>query len=362
MMALLAASPPRTLTDLVSVSTSIAQGWSGDPARLRAVPRVELGQWPTLIDAWSDPVVGTLLIKRDDLSGWGRAGAKTRKIEHLVGHLLTNGCDELITVAGNVSNLVFDMLPALDRYGIESTVFIQNDPPTPAAERERIFAGVRGRVRLLGTSHTETLKRAVAAYLRSRARGRRPFLLLPGVSHPSGVIGNACGFLEMVAQRLDASEALPQTVYVSAATGTTLAGFLLAESALRQAGCDPIRVVGVQVYPGALKARTLGLIRWAERFARLSGRVSPQRIEILTSELHGGFGHFPERIAAVCGRVATAGGPRMDPIFGGKTWAAMQHDLRTVTAHDRPALYWHCGFTPEWRTLGDAVRRGGRPS
>lgn len=326
-------------------------------ARLWAHPRVELGSWPTPISPYRHREFGEILVKRDDLSGWGRGGAKARKIEHLLGHLVARGYDELITVAGNVTNLAFDLLPALDRYGITLRLFIQDDPPTCAVDREAIFAGVRERVHLLGASHARTLQAGLAVYLRSRSRGGRPFLLLPGVSHPTGVLGNACGFIEMVEQRLRAGQPLPSTVFVTAATGTTVAGFLVAEGALRRAGCDPIRVVGVQIYPGAIQRWTLALVRWTERFARLEGRIPRDRVEILTSTLHGGFGDFPDELAALCEQVQDEGGPRFDPIFGGKTWAAMEGDLRGRGAHERPVLYWHCGFTPEWQTLGGAVRR-----
>jgi 1-aminocyclopropane-1-carboxylate deaminase/D-cysteine desulfhydrase-like pyridoxal-dependent ACC family enzyme len=332
--------------------------WGGDVARLLALPRVPLGVWPTPISRYDHPEVGGILVKRDDLSGWGRGGAKARKVEHLVGYLVERGCDELITVAGNVTNVAFDLLPALDRYGIKPTLFIQDDPRTPTADRELIFAPVRERVRLLGASGPRTLQVALGAYLRTRARGGRPFLLLPGVSHPAGVVGNACGFLEMAEQHVRKGEPLPGTVFVTAATGTTLAGFLLAEAALRRAGCDPIRVIGVQIYPGAVRHWTLGLIRWTERFARLQGRVPRHRIEILSSTLHGGFGDFPPELAALCDRVRESGGPRFDPIFGGKTWSAMQLHLRGGAAGERPVLYWHCGYTPEWQTLGSAVQRG----
>lgn len=330
----------------------------GDVPRLRALPRVDLGDWPTPITGYDHPDLGSILVKRDDLSGWGRGGAKARKIEHLIGHLLARGRDELITVVGNVTNLAFDLIPALDRYGIALTLFVQDDPPTPRADRERIFAGVRQRVRLAGRSQARTLRLAINAHVRSRARGGRPFLLLPGASHPAAVVGNACGFLEMVEQRLAAGVPVPGVVYVTAATGTTLAGFLLAEQALRQAGCDPIRVVGVQVYPGRIGRWTLGLLRWTEHGARVRGRVPRQRIEILASTLHGGFGVFPDELAMRCEQVHARGGPRLDPIFGGKTWCAMERHLRSVSLPGRPALYWHCGYTPEWRTLREAVGGG----
>jgi 1-aminocyclopropane-1-carboxylate deaminase/D-cysteine desulfhydrase-like pyridoxal-dependent ACC family enzyme len=217
---------------------------------------VILGRWPTPID---DVALGErrVLVKRDDVSGWGRGGAKARKIEHLVGHLRERDHDLLITAAGNITNLAFDLLPALERHGIEPRLLLMDEPTAPAAVREEIFAGLGAGGALVSRHWLPALLRAARMAVVARAAGRRPFVLLPGASHPAAVIGNACGFVEMAEQRAAAGLPLPSVVYVTAATGTTVAGFLLAEQALREAGHPPVRIIGVQVYPGAVRARTL---------------------------------------------------------------------------------------------------------
>ncbi len=332
---------------------------SGSPAlaRIAQTPTAGLGIWPTPIERVSRAGAPDVLVKRDDLSGLGRGGAKARKIDLLVGHLLARGHDELITVAGNVTNLAFDLLPALESRHVRASLFILDDPPPDPWDREVIFAGVRDRVTLLGASHASALRAMVGAYARGRRSGGRPFIALPGVSHPAGVIGNARGFVEMALQRHATGQPLPSTVFVTAATGTTLAGFLLGDHALRAAGFPGVRIVGVQIYPGAVRRRTWALLRWTERFLGLRYRVPSARIEVESSELNGGFGCFPERLADLCDRVHGEAGIRLDPIFGGKTWSAMERRLAQERDR-RPALYWHCGYTPEWRVLGDAVRRG----
>jgi D-cysteine desulfhydrase len=332
-----------------------------DLGRILQSPSVRLGAWPTPVERVERRSAPDILVKRDDLCGHGRGGAKARKIEHIVGHLLARGHDELITTAGNVTNLVFDLLPALRRWGIRPRLFILDDPPARAGDREQIFEGVRGEVELIGPRRTQAFHAMLTAYVRSRMAGGRPFVALPGVSHPAGVVGNARGLIEMVVQQRECGEPVPGTVFVAAATGTTVAGFLLGEHALRSAGWPPIRIVGVQVYPGALHRRTLGLLRWTERFLGLEGRVPTLRIEIVHSALHGGFARYPEELSALCERVDAEAHLQIDPIFGGKSWSAMQSDAAALR-DPRPTLYWHCGYTPEWRVLGSAVRRGSEAS
>lgn len=277
------------------------------------------------------------------------------RVLYISGYTLAGGHDELITIAGNVANVVFDLLPALRRHGIRSRLFILDDPPMLPAARERLFTEVRAEVELLGARRAEAFGRAALALACSRARGGRPFLLLPSLAHPAGAAGNARGFIEMVEQRRAAGRTLPETVFITVASGTTLAGFLLGENALRRAGGDPIRVVGVQVYAGPVERWTWGMLRWAERAFGLAGRVPRRRIEIVNSAPHGGFARFPDAVVRLCERVHAETGCRIDPIFGGKTWSVLAAYLATGGARARPVLYWHCGYTPEWRAFATAA-------
>lgn len=328
-----------------------------DIRKMRSAPRVPLGRWPTPVEELDAGLDEAVLVKRDDLSGVGRGGAKARKIEHLVGHLLERGYDALVTVAGNVTNLAFDLLPVLDRHGIRATLFIADDPPAAVAGRETIFRDIRRRVTLLGPGRTQAVGAALRAWMAGRTAGRRPFLLLPGASHPSAVAGNARGFLEMATQLEEDGRPLPRAVYVSAATGTTVAGFLLAEHALRRAGCEPVAVTGVQVYPGPIRGQTLALIRWTERALGLEGRVPAGSVRIVRDALHGGFARFPPSLEALSVRAGTELGFALDPIFGGKTWSVLASKAKGHAA--RPLLFWHCGWTPEWRVLARTVGEGG---
>lgn len=319
-----------------------------------AFSRVPLGRWPTPIEPHDTPA-GPVLVKRDDLSGFGRGGAKARKIEGLLGHMVERDHDQLITVAGNISNLVFDLLPALDRFGIEARLFIVDDPPASPDDREQIYSSVRSRVELLGAQRTEAALRAAAEHRRATARGGRPLLVLPGVSHPVAVLANASGFVEMARQRLQGGDLLPRTVFVSVATGTTLAGFLLGAELLARAGLPTVRVIGVQVHPGPIRQLTRVLLRSAYR--RLGLRPPRGGIEIDRSALSGGFGRYPDHLERLCTRVEADAGLRIDPIFGAKAWWVMEQ-MRANRLVREPCLYWHCGFTPEWRSLSHAINGG----
>lgn len=325
-------------------------------APLPASPSLALGRWPTPIErveAFGRPLI---LVKRDDLSGHGRGGAKARKIEGLLGYMRERGYDELVAIAGNITNLAFDLVPALEEGGLRGTILIVDEPPVRPGDRAEIFRGIEDRLRLVGRGRGLLAAHALGAVLRARREGRRPLLVLPGLSHPAAVLGCARGFVEMTDQLRERGQELPAAVFVTAATGTTLAGFLLGEAALRRAGAPPIIVVGVQVYPGPVGFWTWALIRWTQRALGLEARVPRGRIRIDGSVIAGGFGRPSDEAVQTCQRVEKRTRLRLDPIFGGRTWLAMERWLRGVPAAGRPVLYWHCGYTPEWETLIRSLR------
>lgn len=313
-------------------------------------PCVELGQWPTPVVEVALVGQPSILVKRDDLSGWGRGGAKARKIRYLLGYMRDRGYTDLVTVAGNITNLAFDLIPALDRAGLGAHLHIIDDPPAPSELRRRIFEGVGHRVCLLGSSRCRAFLKTGARVLQLRAKGRRPLWVLPGVSHPTGVLGNACGFVEVLDQLGAEGRKRPQTVFITGATGTTLAGFVLAEAFLRGLGQPPIRIIGVQIYPGALHRSTRWLAHWAARFVGLRQALDLD-VRVTSEALNGGFGCYDRKLVELCERVEEQVELKLDPIFGGKTWSVMERYLRRERPRDGEVLYWHCGYTPEWRDL-----------
>src|SRR5689334_12747302 len=88
---------------------------SDDIERLRVPPSVVLGTWPTPLEQVEHPGLGPLLVKRDDLAGFGgaaRSGVKARKLEGLLSHMVERRQRRLVMPLGNITNLGFDLVRA----------------------------------------------------------------------------------------------------------------------------------------------------------------------------------------------------------------------------------------------------------
>lgn len=322
---------------------------SADVERILQVPRLGIHRTPTPLERRRVGQAGhEVWIKRDDLCGFGRGGVKARKIDFFMHDLLESGSNHVVSLVTNVTNLAHDVTPLLRRHGLGWTLFVTDDPPMPMALRKRLFAQLDGDLRFLGRARGSVAARVVGTAVALRLRGRRPTAVLPSLGHPASVIGIARGFLEMAEQIMTGGGALPRTLFITAASGVTLAGLALGESLLRAAGAPPVRIVAVPVYSGPVRRYASGLLQWTARRYGVAQKVDLSAVAITDWRDGGDFGRFGPVLAALCERVESEQGFTIDPIYGGKTWQTMERMLNSGSVPE-PCLYWHCGYTPDWR-------------
>ena len=71
----------------------------------------------------------SLFIKRDDLTGLGFGGNKTRKLEYLAADALANGCQTLISTGAEQSNHCRQVAAAAARLGLGCILVLAGDKP-----------------------------------------------------------------------------------------------------------------------------------------------------------------------------------------------------------------------------------------
>jgi hypothetical protein len=134
-------------------------------------------------------------------------------------------------------------------------------------------------------------------------------------------------------------------------------GFLLAESLFRAAGIARMRIFGVQVTPEPLWLWLPVLFRWTCRVLGTRGSLPTDDFRVLRTRRDSAFGRFDVDHERVCARVKGEFGIAIDPLYGGKSWGAMECLARKDGGLSAPVLFWHCGYTPDWRAFrvpGDA--------
>ena len=241
------------------------------------IPRNRLSLLPTplhRLDRLSDLLGINLFCKRDDLTGFGFGGNKTRKLDFLLGAARQAGATDLVAPGGVQSNFCRITAAYAAREGLGCHLVLggsaEHDGDNGNLRLDRLFGAAIHRVRSDDWNDWEAVVRTISEGL--IAEGREPYPMPVGGSSPIG----ACGYVEAMGELLRDAETLGIAVdlilHATSSAGTQ-AGLLAGKQMTRWPG----RVLGIAV----AKSKTqLGreVLALARRVAELPGVHIPEAI------------------------------------------------------------------------------------
>ncbi len=263
-----------------------------------------------------------VLVKRDDLTGFGASGNKVRALEYLLGAALAEGCDVLVTGGSASSNFSSAAALAARRAGLGCELVVSGTQETANLELAR-RAGAT--LHPLGDGARDRVDEAVRSLAASlAAAGRRPYPMPRGGSTATGALGFAAAAAELAAQ------ADPGWVVIPVGSGGSCAGLL--------AGPGSWRVLGVSVSREVPEIS--GIVhRLARACAALLGRPAPdpERLELVDGR-GPGFGiPGPADLAAAAVALETEG------LLLDHTYTAKALAVLLARRLDGPVVFWHTG-------------------
>ncbi|NMI01330.1 1-aminocyclopropane-1-carboxylate deaminase/D-cysteine desulfhydrase [Pseudonocardia acidicola] len=306
-----------------------------------AIPRFPLAVLPT-------PVVravhleralgcGPLLVKRDDLIGFGVAGNKTRPLEFLMGAAREHAADVFITGGGPGSNFCAAAAQAARVAGMECELLVWGDPQ--GAPNLALAAAAGARLVPTGGDVREAVDELVVARADElAAQGCRAFAVPRGGSTGLGAVGFAVAAAELAAQLADRDPAeQPALIVLPVGSGGSCAGLL---AGLAAVGLDvPVLGVSVSRPPAEIGPRVDLLARAC---ATILGTPAPRpdRLELLDARGPGfGVASALERERA---RLALhTEGLLLDETYGAEAFSAAVD--RLLADPPGPVLWWHTG-------------------
>lgn len=258
-------------------------------------------------------------LKRDDLTGFGLGGNKTRGLEFLVADAARSGCDCLVTGAGPQSNWAFLAALAARVHGLEPTLVYYGDPVAPAGNL-RLAMLIGADIRFTGDPARESVDAALDDFAgQLRTRGRRPYVVPRGGATPHGALGYVRGAAELSAQL--AHHGLdPAEVWVATGSCGTQAGLV--------AGAAPAglaaTITGVTVSRPAPECRQR-IADLAAGAAALAGAepTSDEAVVVVDGYVGPGYGAASADGQRAAQLVARTEGIFLDPVFGAKAMAAL---------------------------------------
>jgi len=313
---------------------------------LEALPAFPLGQLPTPVHELEHlrRALGggpRLLVKRDDVIGFGFGGNKVRKLSLVAARAKGEGADTLITTGGVQSNHARVTAAVAAHLGMRCVLVLNGTPPE----------------RLTGNALLASLLGAEVHYVRTRAersvamghlaeqlsdRGHHPFVIPLGASTPLGALGYARAVGELAAQ-----VGLPDVVVHSTSSGGTQAG-LVAGCALYGSGT---RVLGVSADDPeeAIKSHVRVLVEEMGGLLGVPGRqLLPDRdLEVDAGFVGEGYGIPTAASREATELVARTEGIFLDPTYTAKAMAALLAYVRAGRFDaGTTVLFWHTGGLP----------------
>jgi 1-aminocyclopropane-1-carboxylate deaminase/D-cysteine desulfhydrase-like pyridoxal-dependent ACC family enzyme len=278
---------------------------------------------------------GPLLVKRDDLIGFGVAGNKARPLEYLLGAARQQAAQVLVTCGGPGSNFCAAAALAARVAGLRCEIVLWGDPdgaPNVAlaeAAGARIIATGRA-----GRDEVEFLAAERAAEL--TVAGVPAFAVPRGGSTPIGALGFAEAAAELAVQ-LRALNRVPAGIVLPVGSGGSCAGLLvgLAEAAL------DIPVIGVSVSraPVPIRAAVLGI---AAHCAALRGTAPPSSDRLELVDARGdGFGRITEKERRRARLALDTEGLLLDATYGAKAFSVAVD--RLLDGPRSCLVWWHTG-------------------
>lgn len=206
-------------------------------------PRFSLGIFPTpLHPALRMRDDSSLLLKRDDLTGFGLAGNKARPLEFLMADAIACGCDIVVAGGAATSNFVGACAHASAVAGLNCEVLLAGGPESTVPIRLARASGASVRA----TNGDRTLIDTAIANrsIELEREGRHPYPVPRGGATPIGALGFANAAFELrdqlEEQGVDPSRS---TIVLPVGSGASLAGFAAGSSAMSLTW----RVIGVSV-------------------------------------------------------------------------------------------------------------------
>jgi L-cysteate sulfo-lyase len=281
---------------------------------------------PNLCETLGGP---DLWIKRDDCTGLGTGGNKTRKLEFLMGDAVERGADAVVTQGATQSNHARQTAAIAARLGLECHLLLENRTGSedPAYNHngnvllDRLY-GARITRWPADTDMDEAMEE-VAAGLRDD--GRKPYVVPGGGSNEIGALGYVNAALELLHQANELGLRIDHVVHATGSTGTQaglVTGFAACNSGI------PVLGVSVRAPQARQEENVFRLVQRTSEHLGIGDAVSRDQIVADDRFVGEGYGVPTDSMREALSLVARREGILLDPVYSGKGMAGLIGRIR----------------------------------
>jgi D-cysteine desulfhydrase family pyridoxal phosphate-dependent enzyme len=306
------------------------------------LPRIKFAHLPTPIEAMprlSAHLNGPqLFVKRDDQTGLGMGGNKTRKLEFVLAQALDAGAKTLITVGGIQSNHCCQTASLAAKFGLRCILVLSGEEPKNA--NGNLLLDDLFDASVVWTTRDEREDTLETVFQQSTERGEAPFLIPLGASTAVGAVGYVEAMRELVSQGQEFD-----WIIVASSSAGTQSGMVLGAALSHWTG--RILAISIDHSVNELQLAVATLANETAALLKENVRFNPGQILVNADYLGGGYavsGSAEVEAIKLFGRFE---GLLLDPVYTGRAAAGMMDLIRKgfFKKTDR-VLFWHTGGAP----------------
>jgi D-cysteine desulfhydrase len=315
------------------------------PELSERIPWVRLETSPSPVQRLENLGHDRLWIKREDILSSVYGGNKVRKLEFVLAEAIAKHRERVVTMGAIGTNHGLATAMFCRRMGLGCTLLLFDQPVTYYVRRNLLLAHSNGAELVYSKG---VIRMGIDYYSSARLRYRGARFLWAGGSSPLGTLGAVSGALELAAQVERGLCPAPDYVICPTASNGTMGGLSLG---FMLAGLRT-RVVGVRVSMknvGPIPLNTPGtVVRMMKSAHRLLARHAPsvpdlefEKPLMLQDYCGDGYGWPTPEGNRALEIFREREGIALDPVYTGKTCAALLDFIKEPGRADDAILYWH---------------------
>ena len=302
---------------------------------LDSFPRVSLGVFPTPIqklENTSKLLHTNVYVKRDDLTGLGLGGNKTRKLEFLLADAKNRGAEIVFTTGGAQSNHAMLTAAAAGKLGMQAILILKQRGVTACLGNQLLERLMGTDVRFMDTDSYADIYKEMD---RVGTELGKPYYKIPcGGSNALGSLGYVACAREIAEQGLHVDH-----LVCAEGSGGTMAGLALGAKLF----LPGTKVYGMMVDTDPFDRITLELMREAAGLLEADLEITPA--DFTLRDMCGpGYAIPSEAGNAAVAFMAAQEGIFLDPVYTGKAFAGLLEMAREGAFRESDnVLFLHSG-------------------
>lgn len=308
--------------------------------------KLSLASLPTPIEKLSDlsqSLHQNIYMKRDDLTDMVASGNKIRKLEYALAQALDQGADMLITCGGLQSNHARATAAIAARLHLKCTLLLRKEKGNNEFNGNCFLDDLLGAN--LHIKEYEDFQQNKEKYLNDlkkeyEQKGFKPYIIPMGASNGIGTLGYIDAYQEILDYEKENNITF-DTIICAVGSGGTYAGLYIANALAKQ----PKDIVGFNVCDSAayFQNEIHQIISETLPFIGVES-IDESHIHIIDGYVGKGYAQSQKSELDAIKKLAVMEGIILDPVYTGKAYVGMLHEIEKGTFHDvKNILFIHTG-------------------